>query len=264
MRRPTRVLCLVFLALIRLATAAEAQQATPKEPVPALTDEDRKAAFPDLAGHTVHDRRVNYFLLFDQLEWQADRNATVANWDNKGWVGGDIHRLWFRTEGETKDGRVDEAQGHLLYGRSFSRWWDLVAGVRQDIRPGPSRTWAAFGIQGLAPYWFEVEATGYVGEGGRLQARLEAEYELLITNRLILQPLAEIELFSKSDSPRGIGSGLSTLETGARLRYELRREFAPYVGVVWNSKFGDTADFARAEGEEIRATRFVAGIRMWF
>jgi copper resistance protein B len=229
-----------------------------------LTDEDRKAAFPDLAGHTVHDRGVNYFVLFDQLEWQWDRHATAANWDSKGWIGGDIHRLWFRTEGETEDERLERSQAHLLYGRSFSRWWDFVAGVSQDIRPGPAQTWAAFGVQGLAPYWFEIEATGHVGAGGRFHARFEAEYELLITNRLVLQPLVEMELFAKSDSRRAVGAGLSTLETGARLRYEIRREFAPYIGIVWNSKFGDTADFARTAGTEVRKTRFVAGIRMWF
>jgi len=264
MIRTSRFFHLVFLAFIGLATTGHAQQPAPQETVPPLTDEDRQAAFPDLEGHTTHDRKVNYFILFDQLEWQRDRHATIANWDNKGWIGGDVHRAWFRTEGETEDGHLEEAEAHLLYGRSFSRWWDFVAGVRQDFRPGPAQSWAAFGIQGLAPYWFEVEATGYVGAGGRFHARLEVEYELLITTRLIVQPLAEIELFSKSDSRRSIGAGLSTLETGVRLRYEVRREFAPYLGVVWNSKFGDTADFARAVGGEIRATRFVAGIRTWF
>jgi copper resistance protein B len=232
--------------------------------VPALTDEDRKAAFPDLEGHTTHDRKANYFVLFDQLELQPDRHVTVANWDTKGWVGGDIHRLWFRTEGDIEDGRLEKSQTHLLYGRSFSRWWDFVVGASQDVRPGPTQTWAAVGIQGLAPHWFEVEATAHIGGGGRFHARFEAEYELLITNRLVLQPLAEVELFAKSDSRRGVGPGLSTLETGARLRYEIRREFAPYIGVVWNSKFGETADFARTTGTEVRATRFVAGIRMWF
>jgi copper resistance protein B len=263
MSRANRLLNLVFL-FAAVATAAHAQQATPKEPVPSLTDEDRKAAFPDLAGHTVHDRKVNYFVLFDQLEWQGDRQATVASWDTKGWVGGDIHRLWFRTEGDTEDGRLGKSQTHFLYGRSFSPWWDFVAGVSQDVRPGPAQTWAAVGIQGLAPHWFEVEATAHVGTGGRFHARFEAEYELLITNRLVLQPLAEVELFGKSDFRRGVGAGLSTLETGARMRFEIRREFAPYVGFMWNSKFGGTADFARTAGSEVRATRFVAGMRIWF
>jgi copper resistance protein B len=252
------------MLLIGFATSVTAQEPTPKEPVPVLTDEDRKAAFPDLAGHPVHDRKLNYFVLFDQLEWQRDTRSTAANWDTRGWVGGDIHRLWFRTEGETEAGRLERSQTHLFYGRSFSRWWDFVAGISQDVRPGPAQTWAAFGVQGLAPYWFEIEATAHVGAGGRFHARFEAEYELLLTNRLVLQPLVEMELFAKSDSRRVVGAGLSTLEAGARLRYEIQREMAPYIGVVWNSKFGDTADFARTEGMEVRATRFVAGIRMWF
>jgi copper resistance protein B len=231
--------------------------------IPALTDEDRQAAFPDLRGHTVHDNGVNYFVLFDQLEWQGAEGGGL-NVDSKGWIGRDRNRLWFRAEGEGEDGDVANAQAHLLYGHQFSRWWDVVAGIRQDFRPGPTQSWAAFGVQGLAPYWFEVEATAYVGESGRTQARFEVEYELLLTNRLILQPLVEVELFGKSDPERGIGAGLSTMETGARLRYEFKREFAPYIGITWNRKFGKTADFAEAAGEDISAARVVAGLRLWF
>ena len=120
------------------------------------------------------------------------------------------------------------------------------------------------GVQGLAPYWFEIEATGYVGADGRTHARLEVEYELLMTNRLILQPLVELEIFGKSDPERGIGAGLSTLEAGLRLRYEFRREFAPYVGLTWDRKLFGTADFARAQEEEIGGTRLALGLRFWF
>ena len=151
-----------------------------------------------------------------------------------------------------------------MWGRMFSRWWDVVAGVRQDFRPGDPQTWVGVGVQGLAPYWFEVEATGYVGAGGRTLARVEAEYELLLTNRLILQPLAEVEFFGKSDPERGIGAGLSTIEGGLRLRYELRREFAPYVGLSWERRFFGTADFARAAGEEVGGARVAFGLRTWF
>ena len=231
--------------------------------IPPVTDEDRKAAFPDVEGHTVHDNEVHYFVLADQLEWQS-ADGGGFNLDAKGWVGRDRNRLWFRAEGEGEDGDFGEAETHLLYGRMFSRWWDVVGGIRQDFEPGPSRTWAAIGVQGLAPYWFEVEATGYVGASGRTQARLEVEYELLLTNRLIVQPLAEIELFGKSDPERGIGAGLSSTEAGLRLRYEFRREFAPYVGVIWNWKHGGTADFAKAAGEETSGARFVTGLRLWF
>jgi copper resistance protein B len=152
----------------------------------------------------------------------------------------------------------------VLYGHRFSRWWDVVAGVRQTMRPGDPRTWAAFGVQGLAPYWFEVEATAFVTAFGRTQVRFEVEYDLLVTNRLVLQPLWEINLFSKAEPERGVGAGLSTMESGVRLRYEIRREFAPYVGLTWNRKYEETADIARAAGEEIGRTRLAAGIRLWF
>jgi copper resistance protein B len=232
--------------------------------IPQITEEDRKAAFPDVEGHTVHDGALNYFVLFDQLEWQSVEGGTGINLDSKGWVGWDRDRLWFRAEGDGDEGRIGEAEAQLFYGRQFSRWWDVVAGVRQDFRPGPSRTWAAIGVQGLAPYWFEVELTGYVGAEGRTHFRAEIEYELLLTNRLVLQPVVEIEVSGKSDPERGIGAGLSTTEAGFRVRYEFRREFAPYVGLIWNNKFGGTADFAEAAGEDTGGARFVAGVRLWF
>jgi copper resistance protein B len=247
------------------ATHGESED-SPRLPafIPPLTDADRAAAFPDLKGHTVHDNMVHYYVLFDQFEWQAANAGSGLNIDSKGWIGRDRDRLWFRAEGDSEDGEIGEAEAHVLYGRQFSRWWDVVAGVRQDFEPGPARTWAAIGVQGLAPYWFEVEATAYVGESGRTHARFEVEYELLLTNRLILQPLVEAEVFGKSDPERGIGAGLSTLDTGLRLRYEFRREFAPYIGVTWNRKLGKTADFAKAAGEETGGARLVTGLRLWF
>jgi copper resistance protein B len=184
--------------------------------IPPVTEEDRSAAFPDVQGHAVHDAAINHFVLFGQLEWQSAAGRTGLNVDAKGWIGRDRDRVWFRAEGDGEDGRVGEAEAHGLYGRQFSRWWDLVVGVRQDFQPGPSRTWAAIGIQGLAPYWFEVELTGYVGASGRTHLRGEVEYELLLTNRLVLQPLMEVELFGKSDLERGVGAGLSTTDAGLR------------------------------------------------
>jgi copper resistance protein B len=233
--------------------------------IPPVTDEDRKAAFPELTGgHTVHDDAVHYYVLFDQLEWQQGGEVTGATWDNKGWIGRDVNRFWFRTEGEAEDGRLGAAEAHALYGRAVHRWWDIVVGMRQDFRPGPAQTWAAVGIQGLAPYWFEVEATAYVGESGRTHFRIESEYEWLLTNRLILQPLVEAQIYGKSDPERGIGAGLSSADAGLRLRYEFRRELAPYVGVTWNRKFFDTADFASAAGEDTSGVRLAIGARVWF
>jgi copper resistance protein B len=247
----------------------EAPSQKPQSPaphgLPPITDEDRKAAFPELHGqHTVHDDAIFTYVLFDQLEWQAGDGASGLSWDNKGWVGGDINRFWFRTEGEAEDGDLADAEAHALYGRAIARWWDLVVGVRQDMRPGPARTWAAVGLQGLAPYWFEVEATAYVGESGRTHFRLESEYELLLTNRLVLQPLVELDIYGKSDPERDLGAGLSSMDAGLRLRFEVRREFAPYVGVTWNRKFFGTADLAKAEGEGTSSTRLALGVRVWF
>lgn len=232
--------------------------------IPRLTDEDRRAAFPDVEGHTVHDEAVHWFVLFDQLEWQATADGGGISLDSRGWAGRDRDRLWFRVEADSDDGRVGEAQAHILYGRQFSRWWDVVAGVRQDVRPGPAQTFAAIGVQGLAPYWFGVEATAYVGASGRTHARFEVEYELLLTNRLVLQPLVEAEIVGKSDPERRVGAGLSTTSAGFRLRYEFRREVAPYLGVAWSNKWGRTADLATASGEDAGGARFVAGMRLWF
>jgi copper resistance protein B len=232
--------------------------------IPPLTDEDRRAAFPDVEGHGVHDSANNYFVLFDQLEWQAGEGSNNVNVDSRGWIGGDRNRLWFRAEGDGARGRVGEAQTHVMVGRRFARWWDVVGGVRQDFRPGTPQTWAAIGIQGLAPYRFEIEATAYVGASGRTHARLEIEYELLLTNRLVLQPLVEAEIVGKSDPKRLVGAGVSTTDVGFRLRYEIRREVAPYVGVTWANKWGKTADFAASAGESRGGARFVTGMRLWF
>jgi len=232
--------------------------------MPPVTDADRAAAFPDVEGHAVHDTAVNSYVLFDQLEWLRGDGGDGGSWDTKGWIGGDRDRFWFRSEGTGIGGRLGNSQTHLVYGRAIARWWDVVVGVRQDVRPGPAQTWAAVGIQGLAPYWFDVEATAYIGASGRTHFRFETEYELLLTNRLVLQPLVEVEIYGKSDPEHGMGAGLSTADTGLRLRYELRREMAPYVGVTWSRKFLETADLAEAAGDRADGARLALGIRFWF
>lgn len=234
-----------------------------QEPPP-VTDADRAAAFPDVQGHATHDTSVNYFMLFDQLEWQSLDGGDSGAWDTKGWVGGDRNRLWFRTEGDVRDAHFFATQTHVLFGRAIARWWDIVGGVRQDVRPGPAQTWAAVGIQGIAPYWFDVQATAYVGEAGRTHFRVETEYDLLLTNRLVLQPLLETEIYGKADPEHRFGAGLATVDVGVRLRYEIRRELAPYLGFVWSGKFFGTADFAHAAGETSAGARLAAGIRTWF
>ena len=218
----------------------------------------------DHGGHTVHDRGVNYQVLFDQLEWQWVHGAQGLRWDSTNWIGGDINRVWIRTEGEGLDGELDAAEVQLLYGRAISRWWDVVGGVRYDSHPAPSHTWLAFGVQGLAPFWLHVQATAFAGPRGHLAARIEVEQELLITNRIVLQPLVELSLSGKDDPDRGIGAGLSTGEVGFRVRYEIRREVAPYAGVVWHRKLFGTGDAARAEGKDAGGWHIVGGLRWWF
>jgi copper resistance protein B len=233
-------------------------------PIPALTPADRAAVYTSHAGHTVHDKAVNSFLLFDQLEWQDADEGSALSWDVNGWIGGDIDRLWIRSEGERTNGKTEEAEVQALWGHAVTPWWDLVGGVRQDFKPGTPQTWAALGIQGLALYNFEAEATVFFGEGGHTALRLEGDYDILLTNRLILQPTAELNFYGQNDPQRGIGSGLSESEVGVRLRYEIRREFAPYIGVSWNRSYGNTADYAREEGEDRSEARLVLGVRMWF
>lgn len=243
----------------------QAAASEPREPIPPLTDADRAAAFPVLAPHAMeHPPAINRYVLFNRLEtWDADRGSGQA-WEGSAWIGSDLNRLWLRSEGERVDGRSESIELEALYGRSISPWWDLLAGVKHDFRPADSRSWAAIGVQGMAPYKFEVAATAYFGESGQVAATLEAEYDVLLTNRLILQPLVEARFSARDEPEYGNGSGLNTVEAGLRLRYEFSRRFAPYIGVVHERAFGDTADHRREEGESPRDTRFVAGVRVWF
>lgn len=237
----------------------------PREPIPVVTPADRAVAFPDLAEHVAHGTSIHSYWAFDRLEaWDTDEDGAGVGWEAKGWVGSDLNRLWLRSAGERLDGSTESADVEVLYGRAIARWWDAVAGVRHDFGAGPSRTYAALGVIGLAPYKFEVEATVYVGESGQVGLGAEAEYEMLFTNRLIGQWLVEAEAWNKDDPAAGIGSGLSSLEAGFRLRYEFHRQFAPYVGVVWERAYGSTADQRRAQFEDIDDTRLVAGVRIWF
>lgn len=239
--------------------------APPREPIPTVTPADRTAAFPGVGGHAVHDTAVHSYWLLDRLEaWDADEEGTGVGWEALAWVGTDLDRIWLRSEGERVDGSIESGDIEVLYGRAIARWWDLVGGVRHDFGEGPSQTFAALGVMGLAPYMFEVEATAYLGESGQTGLGLEAEYETLFTNRLIGQWLAEAEAWGRDDPERGIGSGLSTLEAGFRLRYEFHRQFAPYIGVVWERAYGGTADYRRQQLHDIEDTRVVAGVRIWF
>jgi copper resistance protein B len=204
-------------------------------------------------------------LMIDRLEYRAQNGADGYHWEGEGWIGGDINRLAIKSEGEGAiGGALDSAEVQALYSRAIDPWWNVVAGVRQDFRPQPQRTYATIGIEGLAPYWFEVEAQAFLSDKGDAHLRLEGSYDQRITQRLILQPAAEVNVAAQDVPELGIGSGLSDIELGLRLRYEIAREFAPYVGVNWERKLGGSARYARAAGEGASATSLVMGVRFWF
>ncbi len=202
--------------------------------------------------------------VLDQFEWRDASDGDTLSWDAQGWLGKDLNKLWFKTDGERVDGETEDAELQFLYSKAFAKYWDFQVGVRQDFEPSPSRTWAAIGVQGLAPYFFETDIAFFVGESGRTALRFESEYEFLITQRLILTPDIEVNFYGKNDENIGVGSGLSDAEIGLRLRYEIRREFAPYFGVNWTKVFGNTADFARINGQDISDLQLVVGLRGWF
>ncbi len=217
-----------------------------------------------LAAAMGADDPLVYKVMIDKLELRSTDGPDPLVLEADAWVGYDLNKFWFKTEVERVDGETEEAEAQFLYSRAVAPFWDLQAGWRRDIKPEPERDYLAIGFKGLAPYLFEVDAGLFIGKSGQLGARLDAEYEYMFTQRLILSPEIEVNLYGKDDAEVGIGSGLSDMALGLRLRYEIRREFAPYIGVNWNKQFGQTADFARDEGEESSDVQFVAGIRAWF
>ncbi|WP_024656923.1 copper resistance protein B [Pseudomonas syringae USA007] len=235
-----------------------------RTPIPPVTDADRAAVYTSHSGHQVHDSAINSYFVADKLEWQDANDGSALAWDLSGWVGGDIDRLLLRSEGERTNGKTEEAEVQALWGHAVSSSWDVVAGARQDFKPGAPQTWAVFGLQGQAISDLDVEATAFIGEAGQTAARLEADYDLLLTNDLILQPTGELNFYGKNDPQRGNGSGLSTSEFGLRLRCEITPQFAPYVGVTWNRSYGKTADYAREDEEDVAEARLVVGLRLWF
>jgi copper resistance protein B len=241
------------------------------------TESERAHVPPDppqhVMGHVSNERMIELMqmeddaplamVLLDQLEWREIDDADATVWELDAWYGDDYSKLWFETEGQRIDGE-EEGRVELMWDRIVSSWWNMQVGVRQDFGAGPSRTWLDLGVQGLAPHFFEIDTAIYVGEQGRTALRFSGERDLLITQRLILQPELEFRLYGKSDPENGIGSGMSNVEIGLRLRYEFRREFAPYVGLHWERKFGETADLAREAGEDADELSLVAGVRVWF
>lgn len=220
------------------------------------------------AAYRIHphmmDNVVTSHLLFDKLGVAYDRNEqTSLQWDGQFWIGRDLNKLWIKSEGDRLNGSTD-AKIEAFWSHTISPFWDLQLGARRDFGAGPKRNWAAFGVQGVAPYGIETEITGYVGGSGRTALALKAEYDLLLTQRLIFTPEIEASLHGKNDEARGVGSGLSDASLSLRLRYEVTREFAPYVGVSFGRKFGKTASYASEAGESRSERAILAGVRIWF
>jgi copper resistance protein B len=213
----------------------------------------------------VMDNRIFTHVLFDQLEGRSGGSGNEFRWDGEGWAGTDKNRVWVKSEGFVKGGTVSDGDQEVLYDRPLPRlrYFDAQAGVREDLDSGPRRTWGAVGIEGLAPHFFQFEPTFYFRDGGNVAGRVTGSYDLLLTQRLIAQPEVEMNFYSKADPGRGTGSGLSDLDTGIRLRYAISRKFAPYVGFAYTGKYGETATFARQNGEAVASPTFVFGIRVW-
>jgi copper resistance protein B len=213
-----------------------------------------------------HGGQAGYFVLGERLEYQSNEGSPLLLFDGQGWWGTDRNKLWIKSEieYEFEADRFEEAEIQALWSRPIARYFDFQAGVRHDFEPDPSRSFGVIGVQGLAPYWFDVDGALFVSGDGDVSARIEAEYDLLLTQRLILQPRMELNFAVQSVDELNVGSGLSNAELGLRLRYEVSRQFAPYVGVSWTRSVGETADFVRADGEDPGALSFVAGLRFWF
>lgn len=209
--------------------------------------------------------QINYQVMFNLAEYQARKGRDGYRWDGEAWIGGDINRLWLKSEGEGafRQG-VEAAEVQALYSRAIGPYFNLQGGVRHDFKPGRPTTYATVGFEGLAPYWFEVEGALFLSDKGDLLGRLEGYYDQRITQRVVLQPRVEFNLAAQDVPGTRTGAGLSSAELGLRLRYEITRQFAPYIGVSYTAKTGQTARYARADGEDPTVTSLVAGVRLWF
>ena len=223
-----------------------------------------------LLGAPAHAEKMDDDLFtlvkIDQLEYRKQDGNDIIVWEGQGRIGNDENKLTLKTEGEYVRNAdfFETAETQLLYQRLISDFFDAQIGIRHDIKPDPSRTFGVIGINGLAPQWFETDASFFVSHKGDTSLRLEAEYDILFTQRLVLEPSAEINIAFSNDEKTGVGSGLSDVELGLRLRYEIAREFAPYIGINWERKIGKTSDFASEEGEDSNVFSLVAGIRAFF
>lgn len=214
----------------------------------------------------VMDDGIFKHVMVDELEGRTNGSDNELRWDAEGWIGTDENKLWIKSEGFSDNTQVSDGDQEALYDRPIPRMRSIdgQVGVRADLDSGPARTWAALGIEGMAPYFFQFAPTLYIRDSGNVAGRLSGSYDLLLTQRLIVQPEAELNFYNKEDPARRIGSGFSDMDAGVRLRYEVSRKFAPYIGFAYNGKYGNTASYARRAGETTSDPRFVFGLRVWY
>ncbi len=251
-----------FVSAVCLALPSNASAQSTSMPMPGMTSMQSPPA-ASMQNMDMNDNASRGMLLIDQLEYANGYNGNGPMWEAQGWYGNDNDKLWLRSEGEGSHGRIDEGDIEALWNRLFSAFWSTQLGIRHDLGIGPHHDWAAFGIQGLTPYWVDLEATAYASGPGRLAARMRAEYTLRFTRRWVLQPEFEANLYDKDDPAQRIGDGVSNAQLGLRLRYEISKQFAPYVGLVWTRRFGTTAGFAREDRIPAFDRQFVVGLRVW-
>ena len=268
-RRNNRVLRVRFAAALLRMSVFTVLFSSISFPVEAQTSEVETAASSsaDAASEVpVMDSGVFKHVLFEQLEGRADGSSNELRWDGEVWAGTDTNRLWLKSEGFSNGSTVSEGDVEALYDRPLPRvrYFDAQIGVREDVDSGPHRTWAAVGIEGLAPEFFEIEPTFYFRGGGHVAGRITTLYNLLLTQRLIAQPEIELNFYNKDDVERRVGSGLSDLDTGVRVRYEISRKFAPYLGFAYTKAFGRTAVLSHQNGESIAGPQLTLGFRFWY
>lgn len=218
---------------------------------------------PPMPGMDMQDDANQHAIYLENIEAVTGTQNGGA-WDAQAWYGGDFNKFWLKTEGDTLDHRTTGSKVEALWAHALLPFWDSQVGMRYDFSGGPSRKWLAVGVQGISPYWFDIEATGYVGAAGRTAARLKTEYDVYLTQRLVLRPEMELNAYGKADPERQIGAGLSDGQFELRLRYEFTRGFAPYLGYVYDRKFGASATYAHREGEFALDHRLVAGLQLLF
>jgi len=246
----------IAAALLTFVSGSGAQTQTPSaKPV-------RAAAMPA----PVMDNQIFAHVLVDQFESRTSGPNNNFRWDGEAWVGSDMNKLWLKSEGFAGNSTVSDSDQEALYVRPIphTRYLDGQVGVRADLDSGPERTWAAVGIEGLVPYYFQFAPTLYIRDGGNVAGRLTGFYDLLLTQRLIVQPQFELNFYNKDDPERRTGSGLSDLDTGIRLRYEVSRKFAPYLGFAYNGRYGSSARYSRQAGETTSEPRLIFGVRLWY